>query len=198
MIVFVFVLLFVYLGYKSGLIRTLFGIMSYFISILISFMLYPVVSDIFKSSTLYEIVFNYFQKKVSSGNQSESILFSGLINSVNSSLSETITNLTFNVISFVIVLLISKIVLSILSSVFGIISRLPVISFFNRIGGAILGGIKGIVVLYIAFSVIMVIPQKENGNFTKDLKESKIASQFYQKNIIFDIIGKDVLIKNDR
>ena len=46
----------IFKGYRSGFVRTCFSAASYIISIILSFVLYPVVATILKSTPLYDFL----------------------------------------------------------------------------------------------------------------------------------------------
>lgn len=193
--VFAFVLLFVWLGYKSGFMKSLFGICSYFISIILGLMLYPVVSNVLKNSAVYNTVYNFSEKQTALG-FAENTAISGILNKVSSHAAVSLAEFLINIIAFAAVIIICKIIISVILKSVSFLSRVPVISFFNRILGAALGGIKGIVLLYILFLFINFLPHNISNRAVSDINESHIAHKFYNQNIIIDILGKDVTENN--
>ena len=95
--------------------------------------------------------------------------------------------------SFIVVLIASRLALGIISKSLNLVAKLPVISTLNKIGGAVIGGFKGVVVLYIVFLILFFIPDILDGKVTENVSKSQIANKFYTENIIVDVIGKDVL-----
>ena len=78
-----------------------------------------------------------------------------------------------------------------IAKVLNIFSKLPVIKQFNRLGGALLGGIKGILILYIMIAIVTVfVPFEENGVIVQGIEESSFAGAMYEDNIILNLIGK--------
>lgn len=196
-IIFLIVLLFVWLGYASGFIKTLFGMCSYFISIIIGFMIYPVVSEFLKKSALYGVILRFSEKQISI-NIDDKFLFNDLLEQFGAKAVSSLAELLINIISFVAVILICKIILSIVSKCLNLISKVPVISFFNRTLGAILGAVKGIILLYIVFLFVNFLPVNITEKAITDINESRIAYKFYNENIILDILGKDVVFNNGK
>ena len=79
-----------------------------------------------------------------------------------------------------------------------IFAKLPIISLVNRLGGAIVGGLKGIILLYIIFLIILLVPDLGGGKVSEAINSSQIANKFYSENIIIDILGKDVFDINGK
>jgi len=191
-IVFLFVLLFVWLGYKAGFIKTLFGMCSYFISIILGFMLYPIVSGGLKNSFIYDSVLKFSEKQINI-NFKGNTLFNDILMKVGAEAANATAELLINIISFVLVIIVCKILISLISKSLSFISKVPVISFLNRILGGVLGGLKGILLLYILFLVINFLPTNITEKTINDINESKIASKFYKENLIIDILGRDIV-----
>lgn len=192
--VFAFVLLFVWFGYRSGLIRTVFGFLSYFISIGISVLIYPYVS---KALSENHKVLDYIGKiadKIQIGETEGAGFFEKFfLTSVNDAASSAVSSFLVNILAFLLVLVISRILLGVISRCLNVVAKLPVISSVNRIGGAVFGGLKSILILYIIFAVLIFIPSAANDKIVDNINESHIANKFYTENIIVDILGKDVL-----
>ena len=199
-IVIAVVAVFVAAGYKAGLIRSFMGIASYIISIIIAFLIYPVVSGFLVKTPLYTYLTemvnnNYVSENMQSADTGMFGFFSkhmseGL-DAVATTVSEEIAALLINIIAFILVIVISRILIWLITKVLNIFSKLPVIKQFNRLGGALLGGIKGILILYIVFAIVTVfVPFKENGVIVKGIEESSFAGAMYEDNIILNLIGK--------
>ncbi len=197
--VYAFVLLFVWFGYKSGLIKTVFGFLSYFISIGISVLIYPYVS---KALSENQIILDYVGKIADKahigGQNSGSFIEKVLLSSVNDAASNMVSGFLINILAFLLVLVISKILLAVISRCLNLVAKLPVISSVNRIGGAVFGGLKSILILYIVFSILIFVPGTANDIIVDNINESHIANKFYTENIIVDILGKDVLKFNGK
>ncbi len=197
--VFAFVLLFVWFGYRSGLIRTVFGFLSYFISIVLSVLIYPYVSKALMGN---QMVLDYVGKIADKihigGAESESFLEKVFLSSVNDAASGVVSAFLINVLAFLLVVVISRILLGVISKCLNLVTKLPVISSVNRIGGAVFGGLKSILILYIIFSILIFVPQAASDKIVDNINESHIANKFYTENIIVDILGKDVLKFNGK
>lgn len=192
--VFAFVLLFVWFGYKSGLIRTVFGFLSYFISIGISVIIYPYISKALSENRMVVDYIGKIEDKIHIGGlYGEGFLEKFFLSYVNDATSSVVSSLLVNILAFLLVLVISRIFLGVISRGLNLFAKLPVISSVNRIGGAVFGGLKSILILYIIFAVLIFIPSVASDKIVDNINESHIANKFYTENIIVDILGKDVL-----
>ncbi len=191
---------FMYIGYKSGFMRSFVKIASYIVSIVISFFMYPAISDLLIKTPLYEKMVDLINQKY----QLQPLIdvptdtFGILQNYINqgvqtatAGIAEAIATLLINILAFVIVLILSKLVIRIVGKVFNIFTKLPVIKQFNRIGGMILGGISGVLVLYIACAVLFLFsPLDPHSRIAYEVEHSTFASEIYENNIILNVLGK--------
>lgn len=198
--VIVIVAFFIYTGYRSGLMKSFVKIASYIISIVISFFLYPVIADVLVKTPLYDKLTKLIGEKYIMQNFTEpaadtfgvfaKYLGEGIQNASNG-IAEAIAGLLINILAFVIVLVLSKIIIRVVGSVFNIFAKLPVIKQFNRLGGAALGGISGIVVLYIVCGVMLLFsPIDTQSRIAAEIEASTFASEIYENNIILNFIEK--------
>ncbi len=195
------VAVFIWSGYKSGLMKTFVKIASYIISIIISFLLYPIISDFLVKTPIYTKLVEIIGKEIVLDSVSDNIsrgalgILSNYINSGIQSavagVAESMAVLIINLLAFVIVLLLSKVIIRIVGNLLGIFTRLPIIKQFNRLGGSILGGLMGVLALYIISAVlILVSPVEPQSRLYKEIENSTFASEIYENNILLDYIGK--------
>ena len=191
---------FMYIGYKSGFMRSFVRIASYIVSIVISFFMYPAISDLLIKTPIYEKMVEIINQKY----QLQPLIdvptdtFGILQNYINqgvqtatAGIAEAIATLLINILAFVIVLILSKLVIRIVGKVFNLFTKLPVIKQFNRLGGAILGGISGVLVLYIACAVMLLFsPLDPHSRIAYEVENSTFASEIYENNIILNVLGK--------
>ena len=205
MIADIFVLLivvfFIYSGYRAGLMRSFVKIASYIISIIVSFFLYPIVSDLLMKTPIYKSMVELVGEKYvneSISNITEGSTFGILskyvgegISRAAGGISESVATLFINLLAFVIILILSKIIIRIVANLLGIFTKLPIIKQFNHLGGGILGGVLGIIVLYIVSAALLLFyPVEPDSPVAKEIETSVFASEIYENNIILDFIGK--------
>ncbi len=192
---------FIYTGYRAGLMRSVVRIASYIVSIAVSFFLYPVVSDFLMKTAVYEKIrefvnANYVSQSMTQASENTFGIFAryigdGIQNAAEG-VSGAIAGLLVNIIAFVIILFLSRVIIRIVTSMFNIFTKLPIIKQFNRFGGAVLGGVMGVLVLYIASAVLLLIsPIAPDSRIASEIETSVFASEIYENNIILHLIGKE-------
>ncbi len=193
------VTLFVYLGYRSGFMKTFIKIASYLISIVISFFLYPVLSNFLLKTPIYTKIVDFLSEKYISNGLLETgtgdvfgIIFKylpGSLETATTNITQSLAALILNIFAFIVILILSKLIIRIVGNVLGIFTKLPVIRQFNRLGGSVLGGIVGVLMLYIISAVIILFaPFTSDSKIITEIEGSTFASEIYQNNIIVNFL----------
>lgn len=137
-VVVVAVLLAIFIGYKKGMVYELLSLCSFIVAFLLAYILSPIFS---KHFALFE-----------TGQDFTSMLMSGFINQV---------------VWFVIIIIAVKLIFGIIIPLSSIISKLPLIGFINRLGGALVGIFNGFVWVLL-LSLILSTPLFKNGNEVRE------------------------------
>ena len=174
--------LFAYLGWKKGLLKTLLGLASTVVSLVLSMILYnPVSAFIAKSSFgdfIRENVYEFLSK------QGEKLLQTDLA-------VETASTLVINTVSFIAIIILSKILVTILSNVLNIASKLPVIKQANKLLGGVIGILSGLLTCYIVIGVLKNLSANETvSQIIKGIENSSFAIKFYENNFVSDMLSK--------
>lgn len=197
-IVIAIITIFAIFGFKRGFLRSIIGMLSLIASIALAWMLYPIVTDLFTSLGFRNIVFEKIQDVMSSyiGN-AESISAlpefmraaasegtTEIIASTASALAETVVN----IISFISVLIIARIVIWIAQKLLIAVSKIPLIGFVNKLAGLILGAAQGLLITFVLFSLIYaIVPISDNSSLYNSIENSVIAGKIYDANPIINI-----------
>lgn len=81
------------------------------------------------------------------------------------------------------------VVLAIIVVALRFISNLPVVGSLNKLGGALLGGVMGLIIVWIMFTVFVSLPGQEFcQKAVKQIEESKILSYLQDRNMFLNII----------
>lgn len=188
-------------GYTKGLTGSLFGIIAFVLSLTISFMLYLPVSKFIKQNTKIDdriqisisSIMNSNSKEINMENEDKNNLpkavtkiFEEKVQEAKNGVQTTsvvyLTNACVNLLSGMIVFIISKIILELLKRFTKIFANLPVIKQFDKLGGFIYGAVKGIFIVYLALAFIsIVMPQSE---FVRYILTTKITAGMYNNNIL--------------
>ena len=184
--------LFAFLGWRKGLLLTLFRLVSFFAAIILTIQIYPYVSRFLRGTFIYAGLRDTIIKTMgidtmvhaqTANLQAEAINalplpnpLLGAISSYNTpdvynlldvrSFEEYvggyIANIAINVVSAVCVFALVLLLLKAISGVLDVIGRLPVINTFNRAGGLIAGLIQGTVIVWVLLSLSSLLMVNEN------------------------------------
>jgi uncharacterized membrane protein required for colicin V production len=98
--------------------------------------------------------------------------------------------LIINVLSFLFSLLLVTILIRIITGALNLLSRLPVLNGVNKLAGAVLGGTKCILFIWIAFLILTVLCNTEIGKQgLKLIEEDYLLNFLYGKNILAQIFA---------
>ena len=130
-------------GFMRGLVKQLFDVFGFIIVVLLS---------LWGS--------RYFSEELSAYIDPEKIIpHHEIIESLGLEVAlEKAPQIVAGLIAFLAMFLILSLVFKLFSGGFRWINRIPVIGFFNRVGGLLLGTLIGIVFVYIIIAVIALIP----------------------------------------
>lgn len=196
------VLLFGIFGYRKGFMRSLVGIASLAASIIIAWILYPVVSDILNGFGLKEViantVFGGLEPTAAAGTYESGMpkLIADYTVKVQTDISNGISvyaaDVAIRIISFVLVLIIAKIIIQIGLKFLNIFSKLPVISTLNHMAGFALGAVKGTIIVYLIIVVLLgIVPMSKYDKYKTDIENSAIVNRIYLKNPVEGILIKE-------
>ena len=179
-------------GYKSGFLKSLINIGAYIVSILLSFILHPILSGLMMKTPLY----TFFVQKISEKYPTVEALKSELqflekyLQGVEGAVSEMAATLLISIISFILIVIICKVAISLIAKGLNLFTRLPVLKQFNRLGGAITGGVIGIVVIYVAMALMVICAPIDNfAEITSEIHKSVFAKEMYNNNIMLNLIN---------
>ncbi|MDR1537670.1 MAG: CvpA family protein [Clostridiales bacterium] len=173
-----------FIGLRRGLIRSLYKLSSWLVSLALSYFLYPHVSGFLKWIGLL----GYLQRKVGSiidfGQIAENASFrvqtealnalhqsSFILNQLQANnnpevrnalavttlqdyISSFFANMLLNLISLIAVWLIFRAIMWIVATSIDIVERLPIIRPLNKVGGAAFGFAEGVLLIWSAFCIL--------------------------------------------
>ena len=191
LIVISFVLLSVFYGYKKGLAKVGLRMLGFLISIIITFVLYrPISMMIIENTTIDEMI----QSKIISniGIQQEgqdNYIEKSIIESTqNNMLSELAKPLSYNLIYISVMFLlfiISKIILFFIASLTNVVTSMPIINQFNKIGGILYGIIVSFFVIYLVLLIISFAARYNSNNQIYNIINNTYITKFlYEYNIL--------------
>lgn len=139
LIIVLVILLFTFLGYRKGLVKTAIGILSFFIALIISIMLYKTVGNMVINNTeIDEKIETAISSKVLTENYEEKLeMFpTNLIDAGENTVMEIARELSQKIIyilSFIVLFMLLKIVLIFAKFLAGIITKIPIIKQVDKL-----------------------------------------------------------------
>lgn len=204
-------LLNIIMGYKKGLINVIFSICAFLIAIVITLVLYKPVSNIIIENTdikqnIKTMIINN-KKEEQTQEKKQNNIYTYIENTVQNvadeakdkaveTMAETIATKAIEIITCVILFILTRIILIVLKFLTKTIEHLPIIKQCNEIGGLIYGILKGLIIIYLILTVMfLVISIRENGTIANAIEQSYVTKFFYNNNIIVNycFLGKNLL-----
>lgn len=190
--------LFTFIGYKKGLIKVAFGLVSFILAIAISIVLYkPVSTFIIDYTTIDDTIESTIVERLTASNitkeETNNIISNYYNNFANNStavIADGISKTIINIGCMIIVFIVSKIILLFFKFIGDLIAKIPLIKQVNNIGGFLYGLLKGFIIIYILLAIITILsPIMDMNNIINMINNSIIANIMYNNNIIFILFG---------
>lgn len=186
--------LFTFIGYKKGLIKVAFGLVSFILAIAISVIVYkPVSNFVINYTSIDDTIEATIEERLNSSDisseETENIV-SNYYNNIKSAstavIADGMSKTIINIACMLIVFIITKIILLFFKFAGDLIAKLPLIKQFNYAGGFIYGLLKGFIIVYILLALIAIISPIINiNNIITMINNSIITNIMYNNNIIF-------------
>ena len=194
LIIIAFIALFTFIGYKKGLIKVAFGLVSFILAIAISVIVYkPVSNFVINYTSIDDTIEATIEERLNSSDisseETENIV-SNYYNNIKSAstavIADGMSKTIINIACMLIVFIITKIILLFFKFAGDLIAKLPLIKQFNYAGGFIYGLLKGFIIVYILLALIAIISPIINiNNIITMINNSIITNIMYNNNIIF-------------
>lgn len=192
--------LFVFIGYKQGLIKLALKILTFLIAIIISMFLYkPIANFIISNTNIDENIQTVMTEKILSEEQNEEYVVSEefsitipIIDIANKTINEIIDVLADKIIevgTFLILFILSKIILMFVKILSTLITKLPVIKQLDKTGGAVYGLIKGLLLVYFVFAIISLVSPLLPISYINVIKSTFIGNLFYEYNFLLILLS---------
>lgn len=180
LIILLVILLFMLVGYRRGLIKTIFSVIGYFIITYFSILLAPVLSKI--------LIINFEIDKTLLNFVTNNEKFFSII---SDEILQNIVGRIVNVIAFVILFIVLKLIFHLIVSVLNNIANLPILSTVNKLGGLLLGTLEGIVIIYLIILMVNWIPTEYCNNLSILVDNSFLGSSinYYVPEVAIEVIS---------
>lgn len=193
LIVLAIIALSTFIGYKKGLIKVAFGLVSFTLAIVISVVLYKPVSNFIINYTpiddyIEQTIANRLSSSETTKEETENIVsnyYNNIKNASTAVIADGISKTIINVGCMLIVFIVSKIVLLLFRFLGDLIAKLPLIKQLNEAGGFLYGLLRGFVLIYGALALIAIISPIININdFVTMINNTIITNIMFNNNII--------------
>lgn len=209
--------LFTIVGMQRGIVKMIFSVVSLIGTLIVVFMLLPLVTDAIKNNTkIYESIQLVVEEKLLSDEMFEQKTDNEIIdslnfpeavkemlrenntvskytqlgvNSIKGYMIKYISDLIFNVVTFVISFIIVFILLRVLFGFISAIAKLPVLKQINKAAGALAGFLLGLVTLWLIFAILTIFG---SSSLSKEVfaavNDNALLTFIYDKNIIMKYV----------
>lgn len=194
LIIIAFIALFTFIGYKKGLIKVAFGLVSFILALVISVILYkPVSNFIINYTSIDNTIESAVEERLSSPDttdeESQNIVsnyYSNIKSASYAVIANGISKTIINIGCMIIVFITTKLILLFFKFSGDLIAKLPLIKQVNHAGGFIYGLLKGFILIYLLLALIALISPVINiDNILEIINKSIITNIMYNNNIIF-------------
>lgn len=188
-----FIALSTFIGYKRGLIKVAFKLVSFLLAIVISVVLYkPISNFIINYTSLDENIEQTVEQRLTSPDTSKeesdnmvSNYYHQIKNSSKAMMAKTISKAIIQISCVLIVFIVASIILLLFKFSGDLLAKLPIIKQLNSVGGFIYGLLLGFIILYILLALISLLaPVIEMNSLIKLINSSILTNIMYHHNII--------------
>lgn len=196
----IIVLVCIIAGYKRGLVNLIINLSAFIIALIIAIILYrPITNFIINNTEIKDNISNCIYEKIKdediekTDNQIIQLANKYILNDTKEKtaeiISENIAETIIEVLTFVVLITFIRISLIIINRVFSIITEIPIIKQFNKLGGVVYGALVGIFIIYLILAIMFfVIFVNNNGTIAQAINTSTISKILYNNNILLNII----------
>ncbi len=203
----------VFLGFRKGFLKTVTGFLAIVLSLALACFFQQPVAEYLKNTPVYSTVYENTYGLIEVPEEETARLSdygTGKLNlpreildgmqkgidtaedSVADAVSETVANLALNICSILLVFLGVRLLLLLITSLAGILSRLPVIGWGDGLLGALFGLLRGILITYIILALAtFAATMSPGGGIAKAIKQSEFAKVMYHHNFLIDFADKN-------
>lgn len=195
------------IGRKVGLIKIVFSLFSFLIALLLTTMISPTVNNmLIKNESLYQNTSQkvediLFSEEKESEDDIEALPLPKVIKetlqenkekhetNIKSYVTSHVTGIVINALAFVLTFVLIFIGLWVLSMALNIISKLPLLKQINKIAGFLVGGLQGLIIVWLLFIVLTIMGGSELGiKAFEQINNNAILTYIYDNNIFLNIV----------
>ena len=205
LVILAIIVLCIIIGYIRGLTGSLIKIVSFILALIIAFILFVPVSTLIINNTqidenleesIRNVVLQNDQDEKENMPETITDYIGQKVNEASDEAKEAVVNSTSRDVALIIVkagtwivlFIVARILLILLRFITSLITKLPVIKQFDKLGGIIYGLLEGLIIIYVLLAIISFISPMMNGTLANAIDESIIGSMMYNNNLLLKII----------
>lgn len=190
-IVVLFILLSVFLGYKKGLVALGIHLVAFIVALVVAFVLYrPIGALIINNTNIDESLQETIETKLEEviNTEDEETLEISLIGEIKTeTLSETAKTLSVNIIygvTIIALFIILRIALVFITAIANWIAELPILKQVNKTGGILYGLLRGLLMVYLILLVMnLIISLNPQSGINQAISETYLTKLMMQYNV---------------
>lgn len=191
LVIILFILVSIFLGYKKGLISLGIQLCAFVIAIVVTLVLYrPIANIIINTTPVDEKIQETIQTSVENviTQDSSNEITNSLIESAkNGMLPETSHALAINIvygITMLVLFIALRIAFVFINALADAIAKLPILEQFNKLGGSIYGLLRGVIITYALLMIIsLIITVSPKSSFSQIIDNTYLAKTMTTYNV---------------
>ncbi len=191
--VLVIVGIFVFLGWKKGLLKMGIQLLSSVLALVLAIVLHPFLSSALQETPLYErLIVSVSARAEHSMAIPEILQDTGILTS--DGVAEYLVRLLMNGLSFFLILILARVGLFFLGKLIKFVTSLPILGFVNRLTGMAIGVLEGMLVVWVLLAMLVVVPSlRENKPLSYAVEQSVVARSLYYQNPVLNFLMPEAL-----
>lgn len=195
-IIIVLILISTFLGYRKGLISLGIHLIAFILALIISFILYrPIGNIIINTTQIDETIQETIEKNIEQivvneeNNTSKDEITNQIIEMARGEmLPQATKQIAYNIVygaTMIILFLILRVCLMLINCIANAIAKLPILDQVNKIGGAIYGVLRGVIITYFTLLIIsLIIVVNPQNSLSKMVEETYLVKTMMNNNIL--------------
>ncbi|MBO5364399.1 MAG: CvpA family protein [Clostridia bacterium] len=187
--------IFAFLGWKNGLVKMGFRLVSHLAALVLAWVFHPYLAAFLQKTPFYESLFSSVAEKAPVGAQSateagflQQMLEEGTA-AAGAAAAEYFARLLLNGVSFLLILVLARILLFFAGKILHFVASLPVLGLVNRLAGMAIGLLEGLLIVCVLLAVCYVAPPlRDNKPLGYAIEQSMVTRSLYRSNPILKIL----------
>ncbi len=196
-------ILFIFIGYKNGFLKSVYRVAAFAAGIFLAYILYEPLKNIMidlgfmdKIGDIIKNLNNSYaeEHQIDLGEgilpgYMKSMVANGQV-SLSDALNGFLTTIVINILTFLLIFITVRILIAIVGKLLHIVSKLPIISFFDHGFGVILGIAESVMLIYMVLALVYAItPLRQDPAVIEYISESTLTKTMYENNPIIGLIS---------